>query len=182
MNGDQPGWLSTYTDPVLRLSAPLSWTILRNNLYTDFVVQGLAGALASGALVATAGDGAVAYVTREDCARAAAAALAADDHERRVLDITGPAALTQTELAALASEFGGRPVRYTPVDPATQRARLAGFGVPAPFVEALVGFDLAAALGHLAVVSRDFQDLTGRPPTSVAEHLRAHRAALAPAS
>ena len=40
------------------------------------------------------------YVTREDCAAVAAAALASDFDGKRILDVTGPAPVTQDEIAA----------------------------------------------------------------------------------
>ena len=71
--------------------SPLEWTILRHHIYTDFLVGTLATALKHGVLTASAGDGGNNYVTRADCARTDAAALAADFSGRRILDVTGPA-------------------------------------------------------------------------------------------
>ena len=50
----------------------LGHTILRNNLYTDLLLMSLPQAVAQGKLFAAGGTGGAAYVTREDCARAAA--------------------------------------------------------------------------------------------------------------
>lgn len=152
-------------------AAPVSWTILRNNLYADYVVPKLGHALASGRLATASGDGAIAYVTREDCARAAAAALSSDDVSRRTLDITGPAAITGAQLAALASRITGRTVTFTPVSAETIRAGLTAAGLPAGLVEALVTFDLGAAGGELAVVSPAVAELTGRSATRLEDFL-----------
>ena len=73
----------------------LRWTALRNGLYAEFQVAAAARAVASGQLVHNNGDGATAYVSRADCAAAAAAALTGDGHEDRVYDITGPELVTQ---------------------------------------------------------------------------------------
>ena len=54
----------------------LGYTVLRNNLYAEVLVGSVGHAVSSGQLVTARGDGAIAYVTRSDCARAAAAALA----------------------------------------------------------------------------------------------------------
>jgi len=64
--------------------------VLRNNVYTDGLLSGMKRAIATGKHYSAGGRGAVGYVTRDDCARAAAAALVSADTERRVLDITGP--------------------------------------------------------------------------------------------
>ncbi len=71
------------TEQVLAASG-LDWTVLRNNIYTDYQLAGLTRAVATGQLVSAAGDGGVGYVTREDCARAAAAALTARSSGRLV--------------------------------------------------------------------------------------------------
>jgi uncharacterized protein YbjT (DUF2867 family) len=76
----------------------------------------LPGAIASGSLFAAAEDGGAAYVTREDCARAAAATLASDFDGKRQIEITGPDVVTYGELASIASELTGKEVAYIPVD------------------------------------------------------------------
>ena len=93
----------------------LRWTALRNGLYAEFQVAAAARAVASGQLVHNNGDGATAYVSREDCAAAAAAALTGDGHEDRVYDITGPELVTQAQLAALVLRASpGAPSRPSP--------------------------------------------------------------------
>ncbi|MDB4997743.1 MAG: NmrA family protein [Myxococcaceae bacterium] len=155
-----------------------TYTFLRNNIYADYLLSGLAYAVRTGKLVNAFGTGAVGYVARDDCARAAAAALASSFDERAVLDITGPAAVTQTELAAIVTELTGRDVQYVPVDADTQKKNLVGAGLPPAVAELLVSFELAAAKGQLAVTSSAVLELTGTAPMSVRELLAANTAAL----
>ena len=54
-------------------------------------------------------------------------------------------------------------------------------GLPSFVADMLVSFDVAAAKGDLAVASTAVLDLTGKAPTSIADFLAAHRAALAAA-
>ena len=156
----------------------LGFTILRNNLYTDLLLQSLPHAVATGQLVTATGTGAIGYVTREDCARAAAAALASSEAGRVTLDITGPAAVTQAEVATIAAAITGRALTHLAVDGPSLKAGLLGAGLPAPIADLLVSFDLAAAKGNLAGASKAVLDLTGRAPTSVADFLAVHRDAL----
>jgi len=72
-------------------------TILRNNLYTDLLMMSLPKAVAMEKLFAAGGAGGAAYVTREDCARAAAAALQAAFEGKRTMELTGPAVVTYTD-------------------------------------------------------------------------------------
>lgn len=157
----------------------LGWTVLRNNVYADMLPQSLAQAVQLGQLFSAAGDGRIGYVTREDCAQAAAAALASDFEGRRVLDITGPAAVSQAELAELASQLSGKPVTYVPLPVPVLVENLVAAGLP-PFVaELLTSFDAAAAQGCLDVASGDFEQLTGHRPTPVADFLAANRDVIA---
>jgi NAD(P)H dehydrogenase (quinone) len=156
----------------------LGFTLLRNNLYTDYLLQSLQRAVATGQLVSATGSGGVGFVTREDCARAAAAALASSESGRVTLDITGPAVVTYAEVAAIASELAGRAIVHVPVDAAALVGGMVASGLPQPLAEVFTSFDVAVDRGALAVASKAVLDLTGRAPTSVAEFLGANRGAL----
>jgi NAD(P)H dehydrogenase (quinone) len=159
-------------------ATPLAYTVLRDNVYADMLFHSLPHAVATGELVAAANGGGIAYVTREDCARVAAAVLAKPSEAREVLDVTGPEAVTFAQLAALAGELTGKRVVYKPVTAATRRSGLIAAGLPAVAADLYVSFDVAAALGQLAGVSDTVQRLTGRAPTRVAELLQAQRSLL----
>jgi NAD(P)H dehydrogenase (quinone) len=159
------------------IASKLEWTILRDNIYAEIALMGLMRAATTGELVSAVGDGARSYVTREDCARVAAAALAVTSG-RQILDVTGPTAVTQAELAAIASELAGRPIKPVTVDPEELRKGLAGAGLPSPLVEGLVDFDIAAARGYHAIVTPTVKALTGRDPTPIRAFLATHATAL----
>jgi NAD(P)H dehydrogenase (quinone) len=165
------------TEQALRESG-MGYTVLRNNMYTDYLLMGLPHAIAASQLVNAYGDGSVSYVTREDCARAAAAALYAPFEGTAVLDVTGPAAITQSELAMIASEVTGKPLKYVAVDAETATQNLQRTGLPRPIAELLVSFEVAGSRGRLAVVGSAVRELTGQAPQSVSQFLRAHRTAL----
>jgi NAD(P)H dehydrogenase (quinone) len=156
----------------------LRWTALRNGLYAEFQVAGAARAAASGQLVHNSGDGATAYVSREDCAAAAAAALTGDGHEDRAYDITGPELVTQAKVAAMVSDITGRPVDAVANDDDQATQNLTAVGLPADAAMAYASFGTAVREGVLDVVSSHVQDLTGRRPRSLREVLEAHRSEL----
>src|SRR5918997_2267094 len=73
--GDNPAVVTPdhrETEKALRESG-LAWTALRNGLYAEYQVPAGAQAIVSGRLFHNNGDGKTAYVSREDCAAAAAA-------------------------------------------------------------------------------------------------------------
>jgi NAD(P)H dehydrogenase (quinone) len=156
----------------------LSHALLRNNMYTDYLLHGLSFAVKSGRITNAYGTGAVSYVTREDCARAAAAALASSFEGRATFDVTGPAAITQQELAAILSDVTSVRVKYEAVDAATASRQLVAAGLPAPYAELLVSFQRSALAGQLRAVSSAVLDLTGEAPRSVRDVISANRATL----
>lgn len=158
-------------------------TILRNNLYTDLLMMSLPKAVAMGKLFAAGRAGGAAYVTREDCARAAAAALSATFEGKRTLDLTGPAVVTYVDLARLASELSGKRVDYVPMEAdALTAAMMTQGGLPEAVAKLWVSFDVGIARGFFGPASTAFRELTGKEPTSVAEFLTAHRQALVAAA
>lgn len=153
------------------LDSGLAWTMLRNNLYAHLQLPALEQAAASGRWVTNAGEGATAYVTREDCAAAAAAVLTSEGHEGRAYDITGPDALTAADLAALAGRIGGRRVELVSLGDDEFAAGLRAVGLPGPVVELMTSFGASVRGGFLAGVSSAVADLTGRRPTALADLL-----------
>jgi NAD(P)H dehydrogenase (quinone) len=153
----------------------LRWTALRNGLYAEFQVGAAARAAASGRLVHNIGDGATAYVSRDDCAAAAAAVLTTDGHEDAAYDITGPELVTQAQLAALVADITGRPVEAVAIDDDEATQNLVAAGLPAEAAAAYASFGTAIREGVLGGVSPAVRDLTGRDPRSLREVLEAHR-------
>jgi NAD(P)H dehydrogenase (quinone) len=169
------------TEEAIKASG-VGYTILRNCWYTEFLVPGLAFAVASGKLSSATGDGGAPYVTREDCARSAAAALASKDTSNKTWNITGPDLVTYANLAKLASELTGHPVAFDPVTAEARTAQLIAAGTPEPIAKILVSSQMAIAQGKMGAPTTAVKELTGREPLSVREYLTANRSALMPAT
>jgi NAD(P)H dehydrogenase (quinone) len=166
-------WEHRQTEEHLRATAP-GWTMLRNSIYAEILLMAAEPALATGTHVTNEGDGRVSYVSREDCAAAAAAVLAGDDHDGRIYDITGAEGLTAAEVAELFAELGGRPVQVAHVDDETYAAGLAKHaGMPQPVAEVYASFGTGARRGYSAPVSDTVLKLVGRPPKPVRDVLAA---------
>ncbi|GIH25906.1 NAD(P)-dependent oxidoreductase [Acrocarpospora phusangensis] len=160
------------------LDSGLTWTFLRNNIYAEYQIGTAAQAAASGHLYANSGEGATAYVSREDCAAAAAAVLTSEGHENTAYDVTGPDAIDAVALAALTAEITGRPVEAVLVDDDSFIQGLVGAGIPAEGAQLFASFGASARGGWAAAVSTAVRDLTGRDPKSLRELLTANREAL----
>jgi NAD(P)H dehydrogenase (quinone) len=165
------------TEEAVRASG-LAWTFLRNNIYAEYQIPTAAQAIAAGQLVTNAGEGRTAYVSRDDCAAAAAAVLAGTGHEGRAYDITGPEAIGAAELAALASEIGGKDVAVAPVDDEALIAGMTGSGLPDVVARLLASFGTSTREGFLETVSTAVEDLAGNPPRALRDVLLAARGEL----
>ncbi len=155
----------------------IPYTILRNCLYADLLLSSGQQAIGAGTLYAAAGEGKAGYVTRGDCARAAAAALLTETGST-VRDITGPAAVGQAEIAAILSEVAGKEIPYAPITRDALVAAMVRNGLPEFMADVFSSFDAAIAGGYLDVASDDVEALTGQKAQSVRDFLLANRSGL----
>ena len=154
------------TERILQESG-VAWTLLRNQIYANGLVDQAVQIVSEGRYVTHTPDARVAYVTREDCAAAAAAVLATPGHDNKAYNITGPDAIGPRELVALASEISGKPVELVVLSEADYRRRLADSGMPEAAINGTIAFAAELDSPYLREPSTVVADLTGRPATSV---------------
>ncbi|QNG38247.1 NAD(P)H-binding protein [Geodermatophilaceae bacterium NBWT11] len=180
--GSEPGATFTLTATHAATEAALGdsglrTTVLRNAMYADFVPF-FATVTGEGTaeIAAPAGTGAVSFVSRDDAAAVAAAVLL-EDHpstDGRVLDVTGPEAITLTRAAEVLTEVTGRQVTYRDQTVEEAWATRRPSGAPDWEVEGWVTSYTAIAAGEMGTVSDVVAELTGSPALTVAEHLARH--------
>jgi NAD(P)H dehydrogenase (quinone) len=158
-----------HTEELIKASG-LAWTMLRDNLYLDFLPL-MVGP--DGVIRGPAAEGRVAAVTRDDIADVAVAVLEeGDDHTGRTYDLTGPEALTMAEVAEQLTAFAGRPITYHAETLEEAYASRAHYGAPDWEVAGWVTTYAAIANGDLEAVSGDVAAVAGHPPMSLADFLR----------
>ena len=142
------------TEEILKKSG-VAWTVLRNSVYMDMLLPLAAKMAADGRAVVPAAEARIGYVTRADCAAAAAAVLTTPGHANESYDITGPELIGQREIAAAVGAVTGKPITIvTDADAKAPR----GIGGPA-----------------LSVTSNAVAELTGHPATSVRAFLEMNK-------
>jgi NAD(P)H dehydrogenase (quinone) len=150
------------TEAMLEASG-LAFTALRNGFYTASGRMLLGQAFETGELAAPA-DGPVSWTAHDDLAEAAAIVLTDEGRfEGPTPPLTGSAAL---DLAALAAEALGRPIRRTVLTDAQYREAL-----PEPVAEMLLSLFAASRAGEFAAVDPTLGELLGRPPLTVRDVL-----------
>lgn len=175
VNAQDPGVLlagdHAATEAALAESG-IGHTVLRNCWYAQNLEGDLRHALVSGTLALATGSGRVGFVSREDCARAAAAALSGDFEGVRVLDVTGPEALTVAEVAARLSAVAGKEIAGVALPGPARLQGLEAAGLPSGFAAVLVDSELAMGRGWLDSAPGAVEALTGRAPSSLDGYLR----------
>ncbi len=157
------------TEEHLRASG-MDWTLLRDNLYADFLPLMVGD---DDVIRGPAGHGRVSAVAIDDVADVATAVLsdlAADGsaHRGQTYALTGPEALTLTDVATTVTAVTGRPVRYHDETLEEAYRSRAGYGAPDWQVDAWVSTYTAIAAGEMEHVSADVERVTGHPATALA--------------
>lgn len=154
------------SEQYLRASG-VPYTLLRDSLYMD-VAPGFFDE--HGVLRGPAGNGAVAWISREDVARAAVAVLLQPGEPGAAYDLTGPEALTLDETAQRFSVLCGRELRYEDESIEDARRWRSQTGAPAWEVDVWTGTYLAIKAGELGKISNTVEQLTARKPYRLEEY------------
>jgi NAD(P)H dehydrogenase (quinone) len=149
----------------------MRFTFLRSSLYADFVPY-FTGA--DGVIRGPAGDGRVAWVSRDDIADVVVATLLGNDRDGTTYDMTGPVAITMAETARILGGVTGRSIAYHQETLEEARASRAPSGAPAWEIEGWVTTYAAVATGELDIVSDTVQRIAGHPSAALDPFLRAH--------
>lgn len=149
----------------------MAFTFLRDNFYLDILPL---FADETGVIRGPAGDGRVAAVARADVADVAAAVLRDPAaHAGATYTLTGPEALTLTEVAARAGAVLGRDLRFeneTVEEAYASRAR--AYDAAQWQLDAWVSTYTAFANGTVSEVTDDVRRVAGHPARTLEETLR----------
>ncbi|MGB3772136.1 MAG: SDR family oxidoreductase [Rhodococcus sp. (in: high G+C Gram-positive bacteria)] len=147
----------------------LDFTLLRDNFYSD-VMELFAGE--DGVIRGPAGDGRVSLVARADVARVAARVLTnPGGHVGAIYNLTGPEALSMSDVAATIADVRGRTVTFHDEKLEEAYASRAPWNAPDWQNDAWVSTYTAIASGELSAVTGDVERLTGRPALTLREVL-----------
>jgi len=159
------------TEVALQASG-LSYTILRNGWYTENYTGSVAGAVAAGAFIGSAGEGKISSAARADFAEATAVVVTGEGHQDKTYELAGDDSYTLADLAAEISKQIGKTIPYNDL-PETEYAKiLKSFGVPEGFADAIASWDVSASKGDLFDESHQLSKLIGKPTTPLAQTVK----------
>jgi NAD(P)H dehydrogenase (quinone) len=150
-------------------SSGLRYTFLRPGFYLD---KALGWFSDEGVVRGPAGNGTIAWISRDDIADVATIVLTTTGHDGASYDLTGGQAITLAEAAQQLSRITNRPASYQPETLAEARASRAKYNPTEWELDAWVSTYLAIATGEMSVVSHTVQALTGHAPRTFIDYLQ----------
>jgi uncharacterized protein YbjT (DUF2867 family) len=154
----------------------LAWTHLRPSQFMQVYLREVPTIVAENALFLPMGNAKLAPVDIEDIAKVAFAVLLNGGHEAKSYDMTGPEALTMTQIAERISQAIGKTIRYVNVAPEEKRRALLAAGTPPELADAI---DELFAERRKRLESRVYlgtHELLGIQPATFAEFARRNAA------
>jgi uncharacterized protein YbjT (DUF2867 family) len=141
-------------------------TFLRPNLFMQGLLNFQSMIATQNAFYVAAGDAKVSVVDVRDIADVAVAALTESGHEGKIYDLTGPQALTHTEMAQYLSDATGRQITFVDIPPDTMRDTLLSVGFPDWQADGLIEDYAHYRRGEASAIASGIQDATGKAPRS----------------
>jgi uncharacterized protein YbjT (DUF2867 family) len=152
----------------------LPFTHLRPPFFMQNILRFAPTIRASGEFVGSLGQGKVAMIDVDDIAAVAVTALTTDAHAGKVYVLTGPEALSYSDVAERLSRILGRTVTYKDISLAVMRQRLFASSMPEWHVGVQVDFSTALSAGHASAVTSTVEAVTGRPARTLEQFIREH--------
>ncbi|NWK97648.1 NAD(P)-dependent oxidoreductase [Sphingobium lactosutens] len=175
------------TEEIIEASGA-AWTHLRDSQYAEAIAGPMTiPALMAGGKPDNCGEGAVAFVSRDDCVATAVGVLTQPGHENKAYVLTGPELFTIPQAMAMASEIAGKPILVEQVDDDAMFAYFDALGAPRHASDIvpdgpipwssddMVTFGQAIREGYFAEKTDWIERITGRKPRSLREVMLAHK-------
>ncbi len=174
---DAPIWMGRahgQVEAALQRSG-MPYSILRPNTFMQSYLMHAASIQSQNAFYLPQGDGKVSLVDVRDIAELAVAALTEPGREGAVYEITGPEALSNSEIAGKLSTALGRTIQYVDVSEQQAQESLRASGVSPLLVNALIELFRISKAGYAAAVSPAVEQVLRRPARTFDGFLRDYR-------
>ena len=156
----------------------IAYTFLRPNLYFQGLLAFAGSISTEGKFFAPVGDATVSAVDVRDIAAVAAVALTEAGHEGATYTLTGPEAITHSQIAAALTSALGRTVRFVDVPPEAFADSIREL-LPPWQVDGLLEDYAHYRRGEAAAVSPAIAEITGTAPRGIEQFARDYAPAFA---
>jgi NAD(P)H dehydrogenase (quinone) len=160
-----------YAESKLRVSG-LDWTIVRNGRYLEEVSMSIPEMLETGIWEVPIKKGLIAYISRDDLARAIAAVCRDNKHSQKTYILTGIKAYGMEELTEMIRIITGKPIEYKPISIEEWLQRSREGGMEEEWAGLIASLYQAVENREFELVTNDVEELTGQPPESAESFIR----------
>jgi len=166
-------WYAEIEDHIRR--SGLKYTFLHPHFFMENLLANAGFVKKDGSIYSPLGDASISPVSVEDIAAVAVKALIEGVHSGKTFTLTGPEAVTYTDIAWILAGVIGKPVRYVPVSFDAALKGMVQAGYPDWLAADLVRLMQTWSEGRGSMVSVYVERLTGHKPLSVREFFDRHK-------
>jgi uncharacterized protein YbjT (DUF2867 family) len=151
-------------------------TILRPNGFQQNYLSYYAPAIRrNNSFAVPTGEAKISFIDARDIAEVAFVALTTTQLLNRTYDLTGPEALSNSEIATRLSQTLGRPITFVSESESETEAKMKSFGSPGWRIQAMLALYRFYREGNGSLVSSDVPTVIGRPAKSISEFFEEYK-------
>lgn len=158
------------------LGAAVEWAVLRPSWFMENFSEGQhqGTIVADRSIYSATQSGRVGFISAADIAATAVEVLSASEAPNTDYILTGPAALSYSDVAQVLSRHLGQPISHASEAVTAVAARLVATGVPLDTATMVAGMDDLIASGQEARTTDCVELLTGRAPSAFEDFVQEH--------
>jgi uncharacterized protein YbjT (DUF2867 family) len=162
-------------------SSGVAYTFLRPNGFMQNMVNYNAPTInTQNAFYGCQGEGRVSHIDIRDIAAVAVKTLTEDGHEGKTHTLSGPAALSNAQIAQILSDDLAREINYVDLPPEQLKQAMLAAGMPEWSADALCDLQRLYREGGASAMTSDVEQILRRKPTSFEQFSRDYRQAFQP--
>lgn len=155
------------------IKSGMSYTIMRNTYYADFLPNIIGNAVESGTIYYSAGNAKVNFALRSEMAEANAVVLANPTaHQNKIYEITSASKYTFDEIADILSEITGKQIKYVDIPVEVLKENIIKFGMPKEVADLMGSIAESMKAGEFDFIDPTLEKLIGRKPTDLKDFLK----------
>jgi uncharacterized protein YbjT (DUF2867 family) len=156
------------------LQTGLTYTILRPNLFMKnlFSKSALESMLKSNIMTTTMGNSRTGMIDERDIVDVFERVVVSDDYDNQIFTLTGPASISLTEAAGVASKILGCEINYVPIPEDESEQWWRNMGLSGWYLDTLCEYDVAFRQNHQDVVTDSVKTITGHRARSLEDYIK----------
>lgn len=153
----------------------IAYTFLRPHFFMENLLMNVDTVRRDGAIYSPLGETKISTISVRDIGAVVAKILTTEGHGGKTYTLTGPAAVTYSDIAAALAAIINRPVKYVPVPYEAAQASMVNAGMPAWFADDLIRLMKSWADGKGSMVTPDVEKIINRKPLGIREFFEIHK-------